>query len=128
MLVALAWDTHVHHDAANRWFDAHSGPWATCAVTEAGFVRVSSNPKVISGAVSVADARAVMSALRGSGEHRFLVNDVSQVDPDVPAATGHRQVTDSLLIAVAKRSGMQLLTFDAGVAAMAESDVTLLRR
>ncbi len=70
----------------------------------------------------------MIGALRGSGEHRFLVNDVSQAAPDLPAAGGHRQVTDMLLIAVAKRSGMRLLTFDAALAATAEKDVTLLRR
>lgn len=69
-----------------------------------------------------------MRGLRACGEHRFLTNDVSQIDPDLPRTAGHRQVTDTLLIAVARRSGMQLLSFDAGVAAIAADDVTLLRR
>ncbi len=44
VLVALAWPDHGHHGAARRWFGAHHGEgWATCSVTEAGFIRVSSS-------------------------------------------------------------------------------------
>ncbi len=46
-LVALAWDSHVHHAAIRAWFTANSSDdWDTCPITESGFVRVSSNPKV----------------------------------------------------------------------------------
>ena len=44
-LVALAWDSHVHHAAARNWFAANAADgWATCPVTESGFVHVSANP------------------------------------------------------------------------------------
>ena len=39
-LVALAWDSHIHHEAVRTWFAAKSADgWATCPVTESGFVR-----------------------------------------------------------------------------------------
>ncbi len=127
-LVALAWDSHVHHEAVTRWFDSSQEPWCTCAVTEAGFVRVSANPLVLPGAITVADARHVLRRLRGVGDHRFLVNDVSQADPDLEPCHGHRQVTDLLLLAVARRAGANLLTFDASLAAIAGDDAVLLER
>lgn len=128
-LVALAWDTHVHHEAMSAWFDARTGPWATCPVSEAGFVRVSSNPKAIVGALSVDGARDVLRDLRGVGEHRFLANDVSLTDADVPPIVGHRQVTDALLLTVARRAGLPLVTFDAAIATLAGGEgVELLRR
>ena len=34
VLVALAMDSHIHHERARLWFDALSEPFATCAVTE----------------------------------------------------------------------------------------------
>lgn len=47
-LVALAWDSHIHHARIREWFTANATlGWATCPLTEAGFVRVSTNPKVL---------------------------------------------------------------------------------
>jgi uncharacterized protein len=128
-LVALAWDRHVHHVAIHAWFDASPGrPWATCPVTEAGFVRVSSNPKALANAVAVETARAVLGGLRGVGDHRFLVNGVSMTDADLPVLAGHRQVTDAVLLTVARRHGMGLVTFDAALADLAGAgEVELLR-
>lgn len=128
-LVALAWDTHVHHVVMSEWFDERTEPWATCPVTEAGFMRISSNPKVIVGALGVDAARGVLRDLREVGEHRFLVNDVSVTDADAPRIVGHRQVTDALLLTVARRAGVPLVTFDAAIAILAGGDgVELLRR
>jgi uncharacterized protein len=127
-LVALAWDSHVHHAAMRTWFTANSAEgWATCPITESGFVRVSSNPKVLPSPIGVEAARSVLEALRAVGGHRFLVDDVSIVDADVPRMSGHRQVTDAHLLTLARRRGMPLVTFDAGVLTLAEGhDVELL--
>src|SRR5713226_6496670 len=41
VLVALFDPAHVHHEAAHAWFGANrKNRWATCALTENGFVRV----------------------------------------------------------------------------------------
>lgn len=115
-LVALAWDSHVHHARMREWFAANGADgWATCPVTESGFVRVSSNPKVLPHPIAVAAARDVLSALRAAGAHSFLVDDVSLVAPDVPAVAGHRQVTDAHLLTLARRREMRLVTFDTGL-------------
>lgn len=122
-LIALAWDSHVHHAAVRRWFGGHGAAgWATCPMTEAGFVRVSSNPKVLPAPVSVDAARGVLEALRAARGHRFLADDVSICDRDVPPIAGHRQVTDAQLLTLARRNDMPLLTFDAGLAALARGD------
>ena len=127
-LVALAWDSHVHHRAVRKWFAvAGAEGWATCPVTESGFVRVSSNPKVLTSPIAVEAARGVLSALRHVGGHRFLANDVSLSDSDVPPILGHRQVTDAQLLTLARRHGTRLVTFDSGIAALAQGrDVELL--
>ncbi len=127
-LVALAWDSHVHHAAMLAWFarNARDG-WATCSVTEAGFVRVSSNPKVLPSTIDVQAAWEVLTALRAAGDHRFLTDEVSMTDDDVPSMRGHRQVTDAHLLTLARRRGVRVVTFDAGVHALADgSDVELL--
>lgn len=118
-LVALAWDSHVHHVAIRAWFAAHSADgWATCPITESGFVRVSSNPKVLPSPIGVEAARGVLAALRGRAGHRFLIDDVSIAAEDVPAMAGHRQVTDAHLVALARRRETRVVTFDAGMLAL----------
>lgn len=127
-LVALAWDSHVHHAAMLKWFAAEgSSGWATCPITESGFVRVSSNPKALPSAIGISAARGVLTALRALDGHRFLSDDVSIVDTDVPEVAGYRQVTDAHLLTLARRSEMRLVTFDAGIRTLAEGrDVELL--
>jgi toxin-antitoxin system PIN domain toxin len=127
-LIALAWDSHVHHARMRAWFaESSSGGWATCPLTESGFVRVSSNPQALPVAIGIHAARAVLSALRARDSHRFLTDDVSINDSDVPRVTGHRQVTDAHLLTLARRRGVRLVTFDAGMLALSEGrDVELL--
>ena len=44
VLLALSNPRHTHHEIAHDWFaDHHLGGWATCAVTQNGFIRVLSN-------------------------------------------------------------------------------------
>jgi uncharacterized protein len=122
-LVALAWDSHVHHAAMRAWFaeNGHAG-WATCSITESGFVRVSSNPIVLPSAIGVDAARGVVSALRMHPGHEFLTDDVSMSDGDVPPTAGYRQVTDAHLLTLSRRRGVSLVTFDAGILAMGDGD------
>jgi uncharacterized protein len=120
-LVALAWDSHVHHARIRAWFAAHSKRgWATCPLTESGFVRVSSNPKVLPSPVGIEAARSVLVSLRAVPGHRFLVDDVSIADADVPGLAGHRQVTDAHLLTLARRHQVPLVTFDSGVLALGD--------
>lgn len=118
-LVALAWDSHVHHAAMRQWFSANDAAgWATCPITESGFVRVSSNPIVLPSAIGVDAARGVLSALREHPRHLFLTDDVSIRDSDVPSIAGYRQVTGAHLLTLARRRGVRLVTFDASLLAM----------
>lgn len=127
-LLALAWDSHVHHAAMRAWFTVNgSAGWATCPITESGFVRVSSNPIVLPSAISVDAARGVLSALRAHPGHSFLADDVSLSDSDVPPIAGYRQVTDAHLLTLARRRGVRLVTFDTSILAMGdENDIEVL--
>jgi uncharacterized protein len=122
-LVALAWDSHVHHAAMRAWFETNgSVGWATCPITESGFVRVSSNPVVLPSAIGVDAARGVLSALRAHPNHRFLTDNVSMTDSGVPAIAGYRQVTDAHLLTLARRCGARLVTFDASILAIGDGN------
>jgi toxin-antitoxin system PIN domain toxin len=113
----------VHHATVRAWFAASAtAGWSTCPLTESGFVRVSSNPRVLASPISVEQARAVLRALRQHEGHRFLSDDVSLADPEIAPLVGCRQVTDAHLLAVARRNDTRLLTFDAAAVSLALGD------
>ena len=124
MLVALAWSTHVHHHRAVGWFsDRAPAAWATAPVTQAGFIRVSSNRKVLPDARSPGEAAAVLRAITDLVGHELWPDDLDLARaPEVPLErlTGYRQVTDAHLLALAVRHGGRLVTFDAAVAELAD--------
>lgn len=132
VLVALAWPNHVHHRAAVDWFRAHRDEgWATCPLTESGFVRVSSNRRAIATARTVEETVVVLRAWRQQPGHAFWADDVSLAacrEIDVNRIAGYRQVTDAHLLVLTIRRQGQLATFDRAAASLAPSpdDVVLL--
>lgn len=123
VLTALAWPNHVHHTRAVAWFArSREEGWATCPLTEAGFVRVSSNTRVIPDARTPDQAIDLLRQLRSLGRHSFWTDDVSPTDADAHAfgrVLGHRQVTDAHLLTLALRRAGRLATFDRGLAQLA---------
>ena len=109
------------------WFAASAANgWATCRLTESGFVRASSNPTVLPSAIGVEEARRVLALLRAIGGHRLLADEVSMTDVVVPLLLGDRQVTDTHLLTLARRNGMRIITLDGGVRTRGGPDVELL--
>ncbi len=86
VLVALAWPQHVHHRRAHTWFAARRGDWMTSPVTESGFVRLSTNPTVVTERISMADALALLAAMRAVPGHQFLPDASSLAQPAVSLA------------------------------------------
>ena len=119
VLVALAWPNHVHHEAAHRWFrQAVSDGWATCPLTQTGFVRVSSNDRILPGARQPAEAIALLEKITLVPGHVFWSDDISLCSSKFvfrERLTGYRQVVDAHLLALALTRGGRLATFDRGV-------------
>ena len=119
VLIALAWPNHVHHAAARTWFETRREEgWATCPLTEAGFVRVSCNPAVVRHTVTPLDAIAVLQRLSRLGSHTFWPMDRSIMH--LPESIGirlqgYRQITDAVLLAAAMQRNGQLATLDGGM-------------
>ena len=116
LLIALFDPDHIHHEAAHDWFaDNRAGGWATCPVTENGFVRVISNPQY--GAAFGRPAELVDRLRRfcAGAHHTFWADSVSLRDDKIfkPAfVRGHRQVTDIYLLGLAVKKGGCLATLD----------------
>ena len=126
VLIALAWPNHVHHAAARTWFEERrEGGWATCPLTEAGFVRVSCNPAVVRHDITPLDAIAVLNSLVQLESHVFWPLDQSILHlPESIGARlqGYRQVTDAVLLATAMQRNGQLATLDSGIEGLVSED------
>lgn len=125
VLIALAWPNHVHHTAARSWFEQHRRKgWATCPVTEAGFVRVSCNPAAVRHTVTPLDAIGLLKNLCRLGSHAFWSLDRSIVElPETitDRLQGYRQVTDAMLLGAAMQRGGRLATLDGGIEGLVSS-------
>ncbi|MGV1004316.1 MAG: TA system VapC family ribonuclease toxin [Candidatus Nanopelagicales bacterium] len=118
VLLALLDSDHVDHERAGEWLDAEfESGWASCAITENGFVRVLSQPRYPS-PIPAAQAIALLDEARSGGDHSYWPCDVSTLDQatiDRERIYGHRQVTDAYLLALAVAHGGRFVTFDRSV-------------
>lgn len=124
VLVALLWPSHAQHDRAAKWFARHrAGGWATCPITEAGFVRIVSNPAFSRDAVQPREAIQVLRANIAAKDHLFWAGDLPYADAITftgAQLVGHQQVTDAYLLGLALRRGGLLATLDERIAALTE--------
>lgn len=118
VLLALLDSDHVDHARTYEWLDdGIPDGWASCAITENGFVRIISQPRYPN-PVSPTRAIELLDRTRAGGDHEFWSCDVSLLDGgtvDRSRLHGPRQVTDAYLIALAVRHKGRFVTFDQSV-------------
>lgn len=115
VLLALLDSDHVDHGRAHDWLDREiANGWASCPITENGFVRVISQPRYPS-PISPAEAIRLLDRARRPRHHEFWPCHVSLLDRSTTLGTrilGPRQVTDAYLLALAVAHGGRFVTFD----------------
>ena len=116
LLIALVDQNHIHFAVASEWFRRiGQRRWATCPITENGFLRILSSsayPVEFSGAGQVF---GLLGKLCEHKNHHFWPDDFSLLDlsGDLDRlAVGSRDITDLYLLALAIRHGGQLATLD----------------
>lgn len=118
-LIALAWPNHVHHRAAREWFRSQRQQgWATCPMTQSGFIRVSSNRRITPEARSPEEAAILLRSLTSLSGHTFWTDDSSLLDEKwltLDRITTHHQVMDAHLLILALGHNGCLATFDRGI-------------
>jgi len=115
VLIALLDPMHAQHGRAHDWFAGNVTAWASCPLTQNGFLRIVSHPRYANPVASPGEALPVLAEFCARPDHQFLAGDASLldrtlVDPDHLLASG--QVTDSYLLALAVKHGACLSTFD----------------
>ena len=118
VLVALLDGAHLHHRVATDWLAAHVAQgWASCPLTQNGFVRILSQPKYPT-SMSVDGALDFLHRVTCADGHAFWPDDISLTDPQLfnqAHILGPKQLTDIYLLALAMKNSGRLVTFDRAI-------------
>jgi len=122
VLIALAWQNHVHHAEALEWFRRKgTSAFRTCPITQTGFVRISSNPSFSANAVVPAEAIGLLERITKLPGHDFWPDDLPLLEAVAlhPLLGSHRQITDAYLLSLATVHDGVLASLDRGIMTLA---------
>lgn len=129
VLVALAWPNHQFHAVATRRLEASRELWATCALTQLGFIRLSSNPAAVPAARTPAEAALLLAAMVKDPLHVYLKAHRPPSDEEsielFQRTFGTKQVTDAYLLSLARQYRAKFVTFDARLKALSQNESEL---
>lgn len=119
VLIALLDGAHQHHALAWNWLEANIGQrWASCPITQNGYLRIVSQPNYPN-ASSVYDAMLRLRGATGTAHHEFWSDSISLLDEthvDPGRVHGPRQLSDVYLLALAVKHQGRLVTFGQRIA------------
>ncbi len=110
-LLALGWREHQAHRTVVERLHEHQR-WASCNITQLGFIRVSSNPGVFHQATEPSEAARFLATLTQDPLHSFIEITPAPTAMPWPIKIGYKQTTDVYLIELAEKSTATLLTLD----------------
>ena len=118
VLIALFDQDHVDHVRAREWFGREiASGWASCAITQNGFVRIVSQSGYPS-PITPHEAISRLQRATATEHHEYWPCSMSILDAktiDGSRILGPRQVTDAYLLATAVANGGRFVTFDRSV-------------
>ena len=116
VLIALLDVRHVAHEAAHDWFGQWSKQgWATCPITQNGFLRIAGAKYYAPNPLPVSQLSEMLGRFCSQPDHRFWSEDFSLLDSarvNHGQITSTAQITDTYLLALAVRNRGRLATFD----------------
>ena len=114
LLIALCDPDHVHHAKARHFFNtAQKSGWATCPLTENGFLRIVGHPDYPKGPGSPEKARRLLQAICALPGHQFWPDSLSlRDDKQHPALPTSKHLTDYYLLALAVQHQARFATLD----------------
>lgn len=122
-------DRHPHHERVHRWIETQpSLIWATCPLTENGFIRIVSSVAYSARHLTVVGATESLNGLcRNWRQHSFWPIDLSLTDASVfrsELIVSPKQLTDVCLLALAVKHDGILVTLDRRINFSAVVDAT----
>ena len=125
-LVSLLDANHSHHAAMTGWLGTNKYPWASCPITQNGYLRIvtqESYPNTI----SMKEAIRTLSQAVFTPGHEFLPDDISLLNQQLVEhqhVQGPKQLTDIYLLALSVFHGARFVTLDKGVSRVAVPQAT----
>lgn len=117
VLVSLLDANHMHHAASMGWFSKNEDRWASCPITQNGYLRIVTQEKYPN-TISIKEAIRTLSQAVAEPAHEFLPDDISLLDQQLIAhqhVQGPKQLNDIYLLALSVYHGAQFVTLDEGV-------------
>jgi toxin-antitoxin system PIN domain toxin len=123
VLIPLLWPRHTEQGAVRAWFQAHAAAsFATCSLTQAGFLRITSSPEIMKERYALREARQLLLAFTQQPGHEFWPTTVDIFEATAPFERrmhGPKQITDAYLLGIAKHHGGRLATLDKAIKSLA---------
>lgn len=123
VLIPLLWPLHTEQASLRRWFRANAETsFATCSLTQAGFLRITCSPAITGERFTLSDARALLLDFTKWPGHTFWPTTMSYFEATAPFERrmyGPKQITDAYLLGIAKHHGGKLATLDTAVKSLA---------
>lgn len=129
--LAAAAQRHEHHVRAKAWMDSAEGRIGFCRVTQMGFLRLVTNPKVMGPDVlTPSDAWIAYDRFRSDSRVVFVEEptNLENLWRDIAndESFSRNRWTDSYLLAFARAANLWLVTFDGGFRGRTDVEVELL--
>ena len=125
LLIALTQQAHIHHTEAHAWFALQPNRlWATCALTQLAFVRLTSNPQIVGERITPEQAMQALRTMTAQPQHVYwhdTPEPLAMATLNSAALVGHRQVTDAYLLGLAAHQRQCLATLDRGLVSFAQA-------
>lgn len=117
--LALTFRAHLHHPSAHAWYESTGERCFFCRLTQQGFLRLATNPKVSSeDTLSIEDAWRAYDTMLGDPRIEFVA-EPNGVEEQWRELTRGRSFSkdlwsDAYLAAFASAASLELVTFDQG--------------
>ena len=114
VLISLLDANHDHHAAVMGWFSQNKGHWASCPITQNGYLQIVTNVSYPN-TISIQQAIWNLEQAVSTSSHQFLYDNVSLLNGQLVKhrhIQGHKQFTDVYLLALAVSHGVQFVTID----------------
>lgn len=127
VLLAIHWANHESNAVALEWFRREGEKsFAFCPFTEAGFVRLVTNPAIMGKPATMAEAREALERFAKLRGYRFWPMQRTfeeMTEPMRDRLHGYRQVTDACLLGLAIERKGSLATMDRAIRHLAGGDL-----
>jgi predicted nucleic acid-binding protein len=117
VLIALMDPLHVHHEPCHHWFAARgTTPWASCAITQNGVLRILGHPRYPNSPGSPGVVGEILQALVAHPQHQFWdisPSLLSQAHVNTQLLLDSAQITDTYLLGTGTLPSASLLAMGA---------------